>query len=160
MLLPDGVALFGGQILSAIGSSNDDNVSSNEGIRHKTSSQLTALSVGIPAQLIFIFLIKPYGTKLIQVVGFILNAVSFFLLAACFKVLRDENPTMLFVLYCFLMFNLCGATNISTFVLPAETYDKRIRATFNGISAAMGKLGTKAHDCDIMMMLLWERILQ
>ena len=31
--------------------------------------------------------------------------------------------------------------NVTSFVLPAETYPKGVRSTCNGISAAMGKLG-------------------
>jgi PHS family inorganic phosphate transporter-like MFS transporter len=127
--------------VNALSTRDDDSVSSNDSMRYGTSMNLIALSVGIPAQVIFIYLLQQKGTKLIQVVGFFLNALAFFLLAGLYTYLLHRNADALFALYCFLMFNLCGGTNISTFVLPAQTYDKRIRATFNGISAALGKLG-------------------
>ena len=36
---------------------------------------------------------------------------------------------------------MAGGPNVTTFVLPAETFPKEIRSTYNGICAACGKLG-------------------
>jgi hypothetical protein len=63
----DGVNLFGGQILSKIGSSDDDNVSDNEAIRHIATRQVIALSMGIPACLCAILALRLVGTKRLQV---------------------------------------------------------------------------------------------
>jgi PHS family inorganic phosphate transporter-like MFS transporter len=65
----------------------------------------------------------------------------FFLMAALYLPLRNHNNTALFVIYCFLLFSLSFGPNVTTFVLPAETYPHTIRSTFNGMSAALGKLG-------------------
>jgi hypothetical protein len=61
------VNLFGGQILSKIGSSDDDNVSDNEAIRHIATRQVIALSMGIPACLCAILALRLVGTKRLQV---------------------------------------------------------------------------------------------
>ena len=47
----------------------------------------------------------------------------------------------MFAVYCFLLFSLSFGPNLTTFVLPAQTFSKKTRATFNGLSAAMGKMG-------------------
>lgn len=36
---------------------------------------------------------------------------------------------------------MAGGPNVTTFVLPAETFPKEIRSTYNGICAACGKIG-------------------
>lgn len=139
--------LFGGQILSKIGSSDDDNVSDNESIRHIATRQVIALSMGIPACLSAILVLRMVGTKRLQVYGFFLIAVMFVLMAALFKPLSHgsmENPNALFAVYCFLLFSLSWGPNLTTYILPAQTYPKEVRATFNGISAACGKLGAFA----------------
>ena len=61
--------------------------------------------------------------------------------AALFEPLKDRNPNLLFAFYCLLLFFLTFGPNVTTYVLSAEVYPKEIRSTFNGISAAMGKLG-------------------
>lgn len=135
-----GVNLFGGEIVAAITNSDDDNVSSNESIRKVTSQELIAISTSIPACIITIWLFG-FGVKRLQVYGFVFIAVCFVLLATLFTTLKKENPNALYAIYCFLLFSLSFGPNVTTFILPAQTYPREIRSTFNGISAAMGKLG-------------------
>ena len=140
----DGVNLFGGQILSSIGSSDDDNVSANSSIRAIAEKQVIALSMGIPACITAIWALKYLGTKRLQVFGFFFIATCFVVLAALFKPLshgRMENTDALFAVYCILLFSLSWGPNLTTYILPAQTYPKDVRPTFNGISAACGKLG-------------------
>jgi PHS family inorganic phosphate transporter-like MFS transporter len=140
----DGVNLFGGQILSAISDTDDDNVSSNSSIRMITEKQIIALGMGIPACLCAIFTLRAIGTKRLQVYGFFFIAACFVLMAALFKPLshgKMKNTNALFGVYCMLLFSLSYGPNLTTYILPAETYPKEVRATFNGISAACGKLG-------------------
>jgi PHS family inorganic phosphate transporter-like MFS transporter len=85
--------------------------------------------------------LKRIGTKTLQISGFILMALSFILLSFTFNIYKEKNPDLLFAIYCLLLFSLSYGPNVSTYVLPAETYRKDIRSTFNGISAALGKLG-------------------
>ena len=82
-------------------------------------------------------------TKRMQVVGFLFIAVCFALLASLYNALADQ-PDALFFVYCILLFSLSYGPNVTTFILPAQTYDKSVRATLNGISAACGKLGAVA----------------
>lgn len=140
----DGVNLFGGQILSAISSTDDDNVSASSSVQAVTQKQIIALSMGIPACLCAIATLRLVGTKRLQVYGFLLIAFFFVLLAALFKPLSHgeyKNTNALFAVYCMLLFSLSYGPNLTTYILPAETYPKEVRATFNGISAACGKLG-------------------
>eukprot|EP01039_Chlorochromonas_danica_P004307 gene4307-4728_t len=115
-----GVNLFGGEILSKIDPSDDDNISSHGSIVHLAGEQLIGLSMGIPASFFF------------------------FLLAILFVPLRDNNTDALFALYILLLFSLSFGPNLTTYILPAQTYPKKVRATLNGISAACGKLGAFA----------------
>lgn len=139
-----GVNLFGGQILNQISATDDDNVSANSSIAAVTQKQIIALSMGIPACLCAIATLRLVGTKRLQVYGFMLIAFCFILLAGLFKPLshgKNENTNALFAIYCMLLFSLSYGPNLTTYILPAETYPKEVRATFNGISAACGKLG-------------------
>jgi MFS transporter, PHS family, inorganic phosphate transporter len=141
MDVTDGVNLFGGQILDAISSSDDDNISSDSSIRSTASKQLIAQSTSIPACLLTIFLFQYLGIKILHVWGFVLIGSAFVLMACLFTELRDHNHDALFALYCFLLFTLSTGPNVTTFVLPSQSYPKEVRASFNGISAALGKLG-------------------
>lgn len=110
-------------------------------MRVVSSQQLIGLSLGIPACLLSIFLLKKISTKELQLYGFILITIAFILMASLFVYLRDNNSDALFAIYCFLLFTLTFGPNLSTFILPAETFPKNIRATFNGFAAASGKAG-------------------
>ena len=55
--------------------------------------------------------------------------------------LTSSETAKLYAIYCLLLFALCLGPNTTCFVLPGESYPKHIRATFNGMSAALGKLG-------------------
>lgn len=137
----DGVSLFAGEIIGEISSTDDDNVSSMDSIRHVTTQNLIGLSMSVPAMILSILLLKYMSTKTLQIAGFLLIAVMFTLLASAFVPLRDGHGDILFTLYCLLLFSLSFGPNLTTFILPAQTYPKEIRATFNGISAACGKVG-------------------
>lgn len=136
--------LFGGQILNAISSTDDDNVSANSSIRMIAEKQIIALGMGIPACICAILTLRAIGIKKLQVWGFVFIAVCFVVLACLFKPLSHgemQNNNALFGVYCILLFSLSYGPNLTTYLLPAQTYPKEVRATFNGISAACGKLG-------------------
>ena len=135
-----GVNLFAGAILDEM-NGDDDNVSSASSIRDITSKQMIGNGMAIPAVLLTICLMGSVSTKRLQVIGFILIAVGFVLLACLFVPLKNENPDLLFAFYCLLLFSLSFGPNVTTYVLSAETYPKEIRSTFTGISAACGKMG-------------------
>lgn len=135
-----GVNLFGGQIIQAISEDTDD-LTSNSSIRSTSLKQIIALGTAIPATILSIWLLKKIGTKKLQISGFILMAFSFLLLSYTFNIYKKKSPNLMFAIYCLLLFSLNYGPNVSTYVLSAETYRKDIRSTFNGISAALGKLG-------------------
>ena len=86
-----GVGLFGGDILSSINDSVDD-VTSDANVIRVAWEQLLALGMGIPAVLLTIYLMgKGMSLKNLQIYGFILTAVAFFIMAVCFGPLRDSN---------------------------------------------------------------------
>ena len=136
-----GVALFGGDIVNAMKTSDDDNVSSDPAIRYAASQEMLALAMGIPASIMTIYWMKTFGSKNAQVYGFIFQGVCFFMLSVAFYPLMKSQPGVLLGLYCLLLFSLNSGPSMTTFCLPAETFPMEIRTTFNGISAASGKLG-------------------
>jgi len=136
-----GVNLFGGAIVSEINNTDDDNVSNDSSVFQVSQQQLIGLSMGIPACLAAILCLYFVTTRSLQIYGFLFIAFCFTLLAALFVPLRDSNVNLLFTLYCLLLFSLSFGPNLTTFVLPAQTFPKSVRSTFNGISAACGKLG-------------------
>lgn len=136
-----GVNLFGGAILAAIDARSDDNITTDESVRRLAGQQLIALGMGLPACVLTILLLRPVGTKALQVYGFALMTVMFVLLALTFDALKTTAPQSLYAIYCLLLFSLSFGPNVTTYILPAETYPKQTRSTFNGISAAMGKMG-------------------
>lgn len=86
-------------------------------------------------------LLKLYGTKLVQTMGFIFIAISFIIIASIYNVCRNKYPNILYGVYCLLLFSLSGGPMLTTFILPSETFPKEIRTTFGGIASASGKLG-------------------
>lgn len=136
-----GVNLFGGEILSKISPSDDDNISSHHSIAHISGLQLIGLSMGVPACLLSMLCLRYMSTKTLQILGFGLITFFFTLMAALFVPLRDSNSDALFAIYVGLLFSLSFGPNLTTYVLPAQTYPKKVRATMNGMSAAAGKLG-------------------
>lgn len=136
-----GVNLFGGEIIAEIQASDDDNVSSSEALRAICQKQLIGLSLGIPAAIAGILMLKYVSSRFLQIVGFLFITFCFVLMAATFVPLRDSDPSALFFVYCLLLFSLNFGPNITTFVLPAQTFPSPVRATMNGVSAALGKVG-------------------
>ena len=136
-----GVGLFGGAILSALNDRDDDNITTSSSITLIAWQEAIALGAGIPAYLLTNYHIKKYGMKKIQIVGFIFTALLFLLMASLFDTLKSQSPEALYALYVLLLFSLCYGPNVTTYILPASVYDKNVRSTMNGISAASGKLG-------------------
>ena len=62
-------------------------------------------------------------------------------MAAAFYPLQQQNTELLYFIYCVLLFSLNSGPSMTTYCVPAEAFPYEIRATYNGISAACGKLG-------------------
>jgi PHS family inorganic phosphate transporter-like MFS transporter len=136
-----GVGLFGGQILASLKTTDDDDITSDKSIVLISWQQAVALGCGIPAYLASNYCIKHWGMKRTQTAGFIITSVCFVVMAVSFYPLKENSPATLYFFYCLLLFSLCFGPNVTTYVLPASVYDKEVRATMNGVSAACGKSG-------------------
>jgi PHS family inorganic phosphate transporter-like MFS transporter len=135
-----GVNLFGGEILKKVNDMPDDvPVASYYSIQHTASLEIIALAMGFPGVIVTIIAQEFFTTKQIQVTGFLCCACLFVVMAVV--LFLGLNTNTLFVVYCGLLFSLNFGANVTTFILSAETYPKRCRSTFTGISSAMGKMG-------------------
>mmetsp|Transcript_25569 Transcript_25569/g.45409 ORF Transcript_25569/g.45409 Transcript_25569/m.45409 type:complete len:461 (+) Transcript_25569:79-1461(+) len=128
-----GTSLFSPTIVDQIFKGENDVV-------QESWQNIVVNSAGIPAVIIGILMQQRFGTKSLQVLGFIFIGVSFYLLAGLYNPLRN-SPEVVFSLYILLLFALNWGPNITTFILPAEVYPPKVRSTMNGISAALGKFG-------------------
>lgn len=135
-----GVALFGGSILDEMSSDNDD-VTSDASVTSNSWKELVALSTGIPAVFLSIYLMDRMSLKRLQIGGFALMVVAFLLMALCFIPFKESHPQLLFAMYCFLLFTLSFGPNVTTYVLPSAVFSPDIRSTMGGISAAMVGMG-------------------
>jgi PHS family inorganic phosphate transporter-like MFS transporter len=128
-----GTALFAPDILEDILGKEDD-------IIEIAWHTLVSNAMGLPGVLATIFILSRYSLRNIQIAGFILAAVAYTALAFEFQYAR-HNKGLLFTTFCFLTFTLNFGPNVTTFVLPQETFPVEVRSTFNGFSAALAKLG-------------------
>jgi len=97
-----------------------------------------ANSVGIPGVLTCIYMYKYLGTKRQQWMGFLFIMCSFLAMGGLYDTVDDG---VLFFLFCVMTFGINSGPSVTTFVLPSETFPPEVRASFNGMSAAMGKTG-------------------
>jgi hypothetical protein len=74
--------------------------------------------------------------------GFIFMAIFMFAIACKYNTLANgEHVVPFLILYSFTFFFANFGPNTMTFIIPAELFPARFRATCHGISAASGKLG-------------------
>jgi PHS family inorganic phosphate transporter-like MFS transporter len=75
-----------------------------------------------------------------QLMGFSVCAILFLILGADYSTIKN-NKGLFVLLYGLTFFFSNFGANLTTFVVPAEAFPTRARATCHGISAASGKLG-------------------
>merc|ERR1719159_105330 len=92
----------------------------------------------VPGILMAISLTRQLGLRLLNVVGFLLQAVTYLAMAA---LLNSNRPLMKIGVLCFLVFALNSGPSVGTYVLPTLCYPSHIRSTFHAFSAYLGKLG-------------------
>lgn len=92
----------------------------------------------VPGILMAISLTRQLGLRLLNVVGFLLQAVTYLAMAA---LLNSNRPLMKIGVLCFLVFALNSGPSVGTYVLPTLCYPSHIRSTFHALSAFLGKLG-------------------
>lgn len=96
--------------------------------------------LGLPACFGAIMLIEKLGSKTLNIIGFIAIAVFCLAFAIVYEV-AASNTSLLFGLYCGLVFSLNFGPNIGTYVLPAICFPAQSRSTCHGVSAMSGKFG-------------------
>lgn len=136
-----GIGLIGGQILDAIKNSDDDNISTDSNLRYICGRQMIALSLSIPSTILGIMLLPRLGLKKLQTLSFFILAFLLLILASTLETLKRTDPEGLYALYCITIASLNFGLGITTYALPSAVFSKDIRSSFNGIAAAMGKVG-------------------
>jgi MFS transporter, PHS family, inorganic phosphate transporter len=115
-------------------------MSPNKSLLNHTLMQLAIFAIAAaPGYLIAAATMDRIGRKSIQMVGFVMMAVAFALIALIPGVEHLAIPFLIIygVSYFFTEFG----PNSTTFVYPAEIFPVRARTTGHGIAAATGKLG-------------------
>nr|XP_043612952.1 probable inorganic phosphate transporter 1-9 [Erigeron canadensis] len=103
---------------------------------------LVAISATIPGYFVTVYMIDYVGRVKIQAAGFLLMAVSLFTVAKVNKGGWGSDPGIGFILLYGLAFFFSNfGPNTTTFIVPAELFPARFRATCHGISGAIGKVG-------------------
>lgn len=137
-----GQGLFSGTVLSIAG------ISGGGGTGPKTKKQLLDLALGslmlvciaMPGYIVGTLTIERMGRRNMQLMGFSVCAILFLILGADYSSIRNNKALFVLVYGLTFFFSNFGA-NLTTFVVPAEAFPTRARATCHGISAASGKLG-------------------
>lgn len=97
--------------------------------------------VGLPTGILSIFLIKPLGGRLLNIYGFTVMCLAFTGLAITYGVSDHGLSTLKFVQFLLITAALNSGVGLGTYYLPTVLYPVEIRGTFNGLSAAAGKIG-------------------
>lgn len=114
---------------------------------HLMMVTVTALVValcGLPGFFVAIRYMERKGRKNLQLWSFLALTAVYSVLAmwAPFvSVGGDLSAEIPFLLLYAFTFLLCNVPNTTTYILSSESFPSRVRSTFSGISAAMGKLG-------------------
>eukprot|EP00941_MAST-03F_sp_MAST-3F-sp1_P003433 g3433.t1 len=106
-----------------------------------TALQLFLMNLFVlPSFFISISTMDRLGPKYIQEQGFFVSAVLFLIFGIFMEIIRKSHVLLLIVYGGTFFFQNFGP-NTTTYLLPARIFPKETSATFNGISAAAGKVG-------------------
>ncbi|KAG6547296.1 hypothetical protein Mapa_011233 [Marchantia paleacea] len=138
--------LFQSEIFSAVGWLPDaGSMSAIEEVFRVSKAQcLIALCSTVPGYWFTVALIDRIGRFVIQLQGFIFMTVFMLALSIPYDSLRHGGPAdhrTFLALYALTFFFSNFGPNATTFIVPAELFPARLRATCHGISAASGKAG-------------------
>lgn len=137
-------------VLSSLGSDHT--------LLQKTLTQLGIFAVfAAPGYAASALTMDKLGRKTIQVLGFVMMAVAFALLAFVPGIEKMMWPFL--VIYGFSFFFTEFGPNTTTFVYPSEIFPVSVRTTAGGIAAAMGKLGGFAGVFLFPYLLHWKGLM-
>ena len=123
------------------------NTFSNEALGDLCWQSVVVSMLGIPACILAIYSFPRIGGRMLNFLGFILNAAAFLAMGIVYNLYPDPasgpptQPWLKFTLFCILTFSLNWGPNVATYVCPVQVFPKEVRGTFHGLSAASGKLG-------------------
>lgn len=96
--------------------------------------------IALPGYFVTVLAVGRLNFKTIQVMGFVMMALLFFVLGVFYEQLMNAKAVLL-GLYALTFFFSNFGPNVSTFCLPAEIFPADVRVKLNGIAAASGKVG-------------------
>jgi PHS family inorganic phosphate transporter-like MFS transporter len=138
-----GLSLNQSVVLSAIGFAPDtDTPSPWETLWKQALGNLIIILLGsLPGYYVTVFTVERLGRKTIQIIGFTMETILFTIVAAAYYPLKERAEAAFVVLFVLIQFFFQFGANSTTFIIPAEVFPTRFRATAHGISAACGKAG-------------------
>lgn len=139
-----GISLLSGKIIQNILLQIDpttESISDRVNIRFIAAHQMIASGLTIPISAIGVTFVTTVGLKRLQITGFLLVALCALVMAALYNTFSEQFPSALFALYCLLFVAVNFVLGSTTYSIPAVLFHKEMRATFDGIAAAMGKCG-------------------
>lgn len=102
--------------------------------------QLLIALIALPGYFVSVAVIGKVSPKYVQIQGFVLMAILYFVIGLGFDQLTSHRYLLL-ILYGLTFFFANFGPNATTFAMPSLTYSPACRSTLNGISAACGKAG-------------------
>lgn len=97
--------------------------------------------IGVPGYFLSVFFAQAIGVRRLQIFGFMMCAILFFVMYMWLDDIKRTSAALLLVIYglTFLFSNF--GPNSTTFIAAVQIFPEHIRATCQGVSAAMGKVG-------------------
>ncbi|KAL7716434.1 Phosphate transporter [Entamoeba marina] len=137
-----GNSMFNSTILQIIGFGDSDSSSDpRDGLISTTIGNMILSIMAFPGFIISFLVVDKVGRKPLQLIGFAGTAICFFTMAFFENIILDNFKFLFVFIYGLSFFFQNMGPNTTTYICAAETYDPRIRGTFNGLSAASGKFG-------------------
>ncbi|CAM4796488.1 unnamed protein product [Rotaria magnacalcarata] len=138
-----GLTLNQSIVISAIGFAPDTSTTSPWETLWKQAlgNLIISLLGSIPGYYVTVFTVERLGRKTIQIIGFVMETILFIIVAAAFYPLKDRSTGAFIFMFVLIQFFFQFGANATTFIIPAEVFPTRFRATAHGMSAACGKSG-------------------
>ena len=140
-----GNQMFNSTVLQVIGYGPKEGASTLEekrdGLISTTIGNLILSLIAFPGFIVSFCTVDFIGRKPLQLFGFAGTAICFFLMAFMEDIILEHCSWLFVIIYGLSFFFQNMGPNTTTYIAAAETYDPRIRGTFNGVSAASGKIG-------------------
>ncbi|KAL7713684.1 Phosphate transporter [Entamoeba marina] len=137
-----GNSMFNSTILQIIGfGDSDENSDPRDGLISTTIGNMILSLMAFPGFIVSFLVVDRIGRKPLQLLGFAGTAICFCLMAFFEDIILDNCEFLFVIIYGMSFFFQNMGPNTTTYICAAETYDPRIRGTFNGVSAASGKIG-------------------